>query len=53
MADDPQIASKIISAMPREISNVYLVEWNNAEVKTPLPGQEFKIDLPVNPYLAH
>lgn len=50
MENDGQIAQKIISALPRDIQNVYLLEWNNSEIKTPLAGQEFNINIALNPY---
>jgi hypothetical protein len=52
MADDPMTATRIMGALPRDILNLYLVEWNTSTVKTPLPGQEFRVDLNPNPYKA-
>lgn len=49
--DDPLLGSKILSAMPKDIVNLYLAEQNRSEVKTPLPGFEWKIDLKgANPF---
>jgi len=50
ISDDPVLGTKILGALPREILNLYLVEWNNSIIKTPLPGQDFKIKLAPNPF---
>ena len=50
VSDDPSIATRIMGALPKEILNLYLVEWNTSPIKTPLPGQEFKLSLPASHY---